>query len=264
MTNMGSKSFFDKNTMTREYLIITNKIEIRDKLAELGRDNCILSEHDIPDDADIQRIKSEGKNGHFFLMYFSSAEQHFAVRKVIADHQISRATLMSNIFKLPFSEIEKYKDSGDFWDDDEYPSSNITLDRFLEIIAQIVDHIDHMAEGRGWIIHSDYHDRCGNCHAVLADDEKYCTMCGTKRGEGAFAHYDNKPDILYGSPVIMKWRCPKCGNVWVDWSYSERRYCKECGETGEYLKCDDPGGLNEVAEMTEEESQARMKRLLEE
>ena len=88
-----------------------------------------------------------------------------------------------------------------------------------------------------------YDGKCGNCHGDLDDDAKYCMYCGTKRGDGDFRPYSNVMSMVgvYGSPMISRYRCPKCNRVWYANSFGENRngYCKECGSQANIFQFDE-------------------------
>lgn len=78
----------------------------------------------------------------------------------------------------------------------------------------------------------EYGNRCGNCHAKLNPDEKYCSICGTERGKGEFAPYTNNMYCLYGPPITHYYKCKKCGHIWGILSLGgvrESKYCPMCG-----------------------------------
>lgn len=79
---------------------------------------------------------------------------------------------------------------------------------------------------------TDYTGRCGNCHELFAnDEEKYCTYCGTKRGEGKFEPYDNAIYCIYGPMPEKRTReCVRCGNQWTYTSMLDKeKFCVRCG-----------------------------------
>lgn len=80
-------------------------------------------------------------------------------------------------------------------------------------------------------ISTDYTDRCGNCHQKIDPNFKYCTNCGTRRGEGAFEPYRNEAFVLYGCPTHYYFRCDECGHEWDEISFSLSRYCPNCGRS---------------------------------
>ncbi len=77
----------------------------------------------------------------------------------------------------------------------------------------------------------DYENKCGNCHATLPKGAKYCRMCGTKKGEGAFLPYENVMHTLYGPPIVARYKCAVCGKEWESTGVggTGKEYCSECG-----------------------------------
>ena len=105
--------------------------------------------------------------------------------------------------------------------------------------------------------------RCRNCGSPLGMKDKYCTVCGTRRGEGRFLPSGNPQEVLYAPPSIKKWKCPGCGNVWAEMSLSRKRYCTKCGALGKLIKEDKSIGLSELLKLSPKEKKLRKKRLLE-
>jgi hypothetical protein len=83
---------------------------------------------------------------------------------------------------------------------------------------------------RGPILSTDYTDRCGNCHTYLGKD-KYCRICGTKRGEGAFKPYLDAYSTVYGPrPMTRTHKCEICGYTWkTNLMIDHEDHCPECG-----------------------------------
>ena len=79
---------------------------------------------------------------------------------------------------------------------------------------------------------SDYKGKCGNCHSDLDDNDKYCRICGTKRGEGSFLPYFNETYFAYGPPIKMQIKCRKCGYTWetIVFGGDDSKYCPQCGK----------------------------------
>ena len=62
--------------------------------------------------------------------------------------------------------------------------------------------------------------------------DRYCRECGTERVEGAFLPYKNMTYAVYGPPIKSKFKCPSCGNVWIDIALGglgASKYCPRCG-----------------------------------
>ena len=96
-----------------------------------------------------------------------------------------------------------------------------------------------MFEKRPRDLSTDYTGRCGNCHELFSNDgEKYCTYCGTKRGEGKFEPYDNRAYCIYGPMPEKRTReCVKCGNQWTYTAMLDKeKYCTQCGGTSKLLQ----------------------------
>ncbi len=72
---------------------------------------------------------------------------------------------------------------------------------------------------------------CGNCRGHLEPGDKYCRICVTKAGEGAFEPWLNIMQCVYGPrPVLRRHECGGCGYVWETKVMIDRqRYCPKCG-----------------------------------
>lgn len=84
-------------------------------------------------------------------------------------------------------------------------------------------------ESGGWVVPTK--SQCGNCHANLSPHDKYCRICGTKAGEGAYEPYQDLMQCIYGPmPVERKHTCTKCGYQWTTClMLDDQRYCPKCG-----------------------------------
>lgn len=82
------------------------------------------------------------------------------------------------------------------------------------------------------MLETDYTNRCGNCHAYLRPEDKYCRYCGTKRGKGTFKPFKNIIECVYGPTVKRKYKCSSCGYIWVVgvMGGDNSRYCPQCGK----------------------------------
>lgn len=76
-------------------------------------------------------------------------------------------------------------------------------------------------------------DLCGNCHESLRKGDKYCRLCGTPVGHGAYNPYQVSWDMqcVYGPmPVPRLHECKRCGSSWTVCAMIDREYyCPECG-----------------------------------
>ena len=79
---------------------------------------------------------------------------------------------------------------------------------------------------------ADYTNRCGNCHTRLSEEDKYCPVCGTKRGMGKFEPFYNPTLFAYGPFIKSLYHCRRCGHTWYSdiLGEEELRYCPECGK----------------------------------
>ena len=91
-------------------------------------------------------------------------------------------------------------------------------------------------------------NQCGNCHAYLPDGAKYCTICGTKAGEGAYKPYQGMMQCIYGPmPQKRTHVCENCGYSWTTClMIDDHKYCPQCGgpapvkqEEGDEISFDD-------------------------
>lgn len=73
--------------------------------------------------------------------------------------------------------------------------------------------------------------QCGNCHNHLQEGDKYCRLCGTKVGEGAYEPYQDVIQFIYGPmPFERKHACKICGHSWITCLMVDKeKYCPECG-----------------------------------
>ena len=73
---------------------------------------------------------------------------------------------------------------------------------------------------------------CGNCGNELGDKDKYCHLCGTKRGDGDFLPDFNDSVKVYGPPISYYYKCKKCNHKWKVKTLlgkDESKYCPNCG-----------------------------------
>ena len=92
---------------------------------------------------------------------------------------------------------------------------------------------------------TDYENICGNCRAGLGEKDKYCRVCGTKRGDGAFKPYKVEMNLVYGPPSFFESSpeevvhiCTACNKTWKKNRIKPQdKYCPVCGnlcETYDY------------------------------
>jgi len=101
---------------------------------------------------------------------------------------------------------------------------------------------------------TDYDGRCGNCHEKFESaSDKYCTYCGTKRGEGKFEPYENVIYCVYGPMPKKRTReCTKCGHKWTYTAMLDKqKFCRQCG--GDSKLVDNPENEEKVPVMKPQE-----------
>lgn len=74
-------------------------------------------------------------------------------------------------------------------------------------------------------------NQCGNCHTTLMPDAKYCHICGTRAGEGAYKPYQDMMQCIYGpAPVERRHVCQTCGFSWTTCAMIDKdKFCPQCG-----------------------------------
>lgn len=115
----------------------------------------------------------------------------------------------------------------------EYNEHIITTpEKAADYLPKIIDDMEHWMVSSGIYMITDYEGRCGNCHSLLGDSDKYCKYCGTKRGEGAFLPYFNETYYAYGPPIKTIFTCRSCGHSWETkvWGGDNSKYCPHCGK----------------------------------
>lgn len=107
-------------------------------------------------------------------------------------------------------------------------SRRIAAERLPEIIKIIED----ILTDDGFLKTTDYEGRCGNCHSRIGDNDLYCRLCGTKRGEGTFEPYANLIACVYGPPIKTVFKCNACGHSWeiTVLGGDKSKFCPQCGK----------------------------------
>lgn len=101
-----------------------------------------------------------------------------------------------------------------------------------ERLPDIIDVIEDILTRFGILKTTDYDGRCGNCHSRMGDNDLYCRICGTKRGEGAFEPYANLIACVYGPPIKTVFKCNACGHNWeiTVLGGDKSKFCPQCGK----------------------------------
>ncbi len=250
--------YFDTSTVLRDYLIVTNRAEIRDRILELGISNYMILENDIPDEDELIQMMTQRGKACIFIMFLNNMEVQHNLQSLIKKQSI-KGFVLSNLILIPIEEIPEYAEADGALDDTCLPEP-MPLNRYLEIMDRIIDYVDWVANNRGWILHTDYSNRCGNCHEKMAVEDKYCSACGTKRGAGRFIPYENVSYGLYGSFDLIKQECSKCGRKRIVSAFDRSSYCTECGGAMKILRYKDV----DVLLATDEEIEEAKRQLMEE
>ncbi|MDO4632493.1 MAG: hypothetical protein Q4B01_01400 [Eubacteriales bacterium] len=97
--------------------------------------------------------------------------------------------------------------------------------------AEEVSEYEAVAFTPGGQMRTDYENRCGNCHSHLEEGDKYCRVCGTKVGEGAYEPYSDMMQCIYGpAPVMRTHVCKDCGYSWEAYMMvDDQKHCPQCG-----------------------------------
>ncbi len=249
---------FDTSTILRNFLIVTNRDEIRDSIANLGITNYMMLENDLPNEDELVKMKTQRGEACIFIMYFDGMEVQHDLQSLIEEYSI-KGFVLSNLVVIPIEEIPEYAGTDGILED-ACLSEPMPLKRYLEIMDSIIDYVDWRANNRGWVLHTDYSNRCGNCHEKMADEDKYCSACGTKRGNGRFIPYENATYGLYGSFDLIKQECSKCGRKRITTAFERSSYCTECGGHMLILRYKDV----DVLLATDEEIEIAKRELMEE
>ncbi len=249
--------YFDTSTVLRDYLIVTNRSEIRDRIVGVGITNYMMIENDLPNEDELVKMKIQRGEACFFIMYFYNIEVQHDLKMLIEEHTI-KGYILSNLVLIPIEEIPEYAEADGVFDGTCLPEP-MSLERYLEIMDRIIDYVDWWANNRGWILHTDYTNRCGNCHEKMAVDDKYCSVCGTIRGDGRFIPYENIAYALYGSFDLIKQECSKCGRKRIGTAFDRSSYCTECGGALRILRYKDIDVLSATDEELEEAKRELMR-----
>lgn len=198
----------------KQYTVLTNREEIYQKALEFGYRDVVLRTESLTDEY-IQELKLKGKT--VVLFYFEENEGEFRGENLCCRMRDAG---------IPFDEID-LKDCARR----RHNGEDVTVKDAAERIPSKT-HFEEEMLFFGTIMSADYEDRCGNCHARMTKEEKYCRHCGTKRGEGEFLPYRNIPECVYGPPVMIRSKCTSCGNIWITRGLcgDPSEFCPECGK----------------------------------
>ena len=91
-----------------------------------------------------------------------------------------------------------------------------------------------------------YRKVCGNCGAKVTEGDKYCRICGTLVGNGAFVpQMSMTGNRLYGPrPIPRRHVCENCGHQWTtSLMVDKEAYCPNCGGPAPIVEEIRPGRL---------------------
>ena len=110
-------------------------------------------------------------------------------------------------------------------------TSILTPDKACDELTKIIARNELFMFEQGLFI-TDYHVRCGNCNCTLEPDERYCRICGTKRGEGRFEPENNEFFGIYAPSIWTRYQCNECGKTWEGTVFSIYKscFCPQCGK----------------------------------
>lgn len=200
----------------QQYYLLVNDQQMYDQAVQLGYAGVILTSQDALDAQDIANVIETGKSVVWFR--YCPEEEPWDGTFMRRRH-IDNSDQYEMIYLLPCLEPPAELQGAELF---SFAVTSIPSRKDLE----------EYFEYNGFIASVDYEGRCGNCHAVLGHDDKYCRYCGTKRGEGAFAPYKNEFYCVYGPPVKKKYKCQRCGHIWITSTLGtdSAKYCPLCGE----------------------------------
>ncbi len=218
----------DLKEISKDYYFLVNRPDMLERAKELGYEHPILVNGELDED-DIRYLQGSGKA---VLFYFYDADYDIEelpglpashwIEKVVK--QISQADISRRFVAAQCSDIRAENDQ------DELAIK--TAEDNIRYFPTVKETDKYMAD-KGLIWSTDYENLCGNCREYLEEGEKYCSRCGTKRGEGKFAPYRNEMYAVYGPVMVGFYSCKHCGHKWtksrLGGTYA--RYCPECGSS---------------------------------
>lgn len=198
----------------KEYYVLTNYPELVRRARELGYKGVSLFTQDELDESDIEQFKQINKSAIKILFRPDQKEEHGLMRlKRIEGTELHNITI-----ELAGNETEEGERIETFEDAIEHFPKPVELEKWLK--------------GNGIIRETEYYNRCGHCHEILGEDDKYCRYCGTERGKGEFLPFMNGMYCVYGPPVKMKYKCTACGHIWISGVLGgdNAKFCPQCGK----------------------------------
>ena len=198
-------------TTEEDYYLLVNRIELYQKARLLRYHNVVLLKESLLEEEDLHYLK----------------EQNKCIVYMFYDYPCL-APLLEQLEK---EDIPYYGNN--------FPKVHLHwVGKDIESLEQAIEHFPSKQDleptlvERGYIRDTDYTNRCGNCHEYLGKDDKYCSNCGTKRGEGAFNPVFNPMYCVYGPPTLTKLKCEYCGHKWTNYGVVAKKFnfCPNCGK----------------------------------
>ena len=202
----------ESGDMEKDYIILTNRRELKQKAEELGYEEVrLLREWDSDEAEIVPYLKKVNKNG-VKVLYRPESDERV---EGISGKRIRRTNLYLVTLDLYGTDAAGGRE---------------TLDQALKNFPPISD-LEKNLRQEAFINEVDHRGRCGNCHAYMQKDDRYCRYCGAEKGRGKFLPFKNHMPVLYGAPVKKKFRCPSCGKVWIGVMPGVEfvRFCPDCG-----------------------------------
>lgn len=208
-----------------EFVYVSNNEEIRCFLEKETKRKAVFIPISLLDDECLHSLRGLSVDRFVFVMFEDKAETN--ENKAF----LARKNVMARYYS---SSIGEYVPDEDIYENiDTIEKYIVYLKKQLPIIENTLSDVGDEA------FKIAYDLKCGNCGHSLGYEDKYCKKCGTRRGEGRFSPMRSSYDCLYGSPDILRYKCPKCGKTWFWGSYSkddDPSYCVNCGTLGEEVK----------------------------
>lgn len=197
----------------KEYYLLVNKHELYLRAREMQFQSAVYLRDYLLEKEDIRQIKESGK-AVCLIFYDETGDQLVQNLGMLSEAGIKffRIHLPQDWANISAKQIRNLEDA----------VNNFPPPREIEGLLVY----------KGYIRDTDYTDRCGNCHTRLSEEDKYCPVCGTKRGMGKFEPFYNPTLSAYGPFIKSLYHCSRCGHTWCSdiLGEEELRYCPECGK----------------------------------
>lgn len=207
-------NLFGKNKNNEKYCVLVNKQELYDAAKAQGIQDVLLVTGQALSPTELMHIEECWSN--VVILFYLDGNDH------------ANDTIQDQLEKVGIWVI-----------DDSFPNPSIMLEESIDSLEDFIsacinkNQIEYELIRDGRIKDRDYTGRCGNCHEPMDEADKYCKFCGTKRGQGRFLPFDNPMYCVYGPPIKTKYKCRKCGTLWMTCALGggkKASFCPQCGE----------------------------------